>query len=137
MPINKDFSNPKQGMNRDKIPFDLSKTEYSFALNTNFHDEHGSGQVNLQNEPSNIYCSGFKDGYKVIGHKFDINANKTYFFLVNPDTGCSEIGYIGSFQNTDGLEAIEKECGCMISVVLENPLEAQMPRHPCLSLCRS
>ena len=66
MPRKKDITSPKKGMNRDKAQFDLAKTEYSFMLNGNFQDEHGSGQINLQNEPSNIFCSGFKDGYKVI-----------------------------------------------------------------------
>ena len=76
-------------MNRNSHPGELSNQEYSFALNANFQDEHGNGQVILQNEPSNIKCTGFKDGYKVIGHKFDINSDRTYFFLTNPTTGCS------------------------------------------------
>lgn len=127
----KDLTGPKKGMNRDKAPFDLSKVEYSFMLNGNFHDEHGSGQVNLQNEPSNIYCSGFKSGFKVIGHKYDINEERTYFFLVNPTTGCSEIGYINSFYKLDGLEQVEQSCGCKISVTLENPLENQVQTAIC------
>lgn len=131
MPRKKDIETPKKGMNRDKSPFDLAKTEYSFMLNGNFQDEHGSGQINLQNEPSNIYCSGFKDGYKVIGHKYDINQERTYFFLVNPDTGCSEIGYINSLYTFDGLEQVEESCGCKISVILENPLEDQVQEAIC------
>lgn len=127
----KDIGSPKQGMNRDNSPFDLSKTEYSFMLNGNFQDEHGSGSLNLQNEPSNIYCTGFKSGFKVIGHKYDINADKTYFFLTNPDTGCSEIGYISSFYNLDGIDQVEDSCGCKISVVLENPLEDQIQEATC------
>ena len=127
----KSLSSPKKGMNRDKAAFDLTNTEYSFMINGNFHDEHGSGDVNLQNEPSNIYCSGFKEGFKVIGHKFDINADKTYFFLTNPDTGCSEIGSISSFSNFDGIQQLEKECDCEISVILENPLEDQVQVATC------
>lgn len=131
MAIKKGATNPKKGMNRDKAPFDLTNVEYSFALNANFHDEHGSGQVNVQNEPSNILCSGFRDGYKVIGHKFDINADKTYFFLVNPDTGCSEIGYIDSFYNMEGIEQVQQNCDCDITVILENPLEEQIQVATC------
>jgi hypothetical protein len=127
----KSLSSPKKGMNRDKAAFDLTNTEYSFMINGNFHDEHGSGDINLQNEPSNIYCSGFKAGFKVIGHKFDINADKTYFFLTNPDTGCSEIGAISSFQNFEGIQQLEKECDCEISVILENPLEDQIQVATC------
>lgn len=123
MAIAKGANSPKKGMNRSSAKFEITESEYTFAFNANFHDEHGTGQVNLQNEPSNIYCSGFKDGYKVVGHKFHLSRDRTYFFLTNPDTGCSEIGYISSFQNADSLEAISEECGCDIKIILENPLE--------------
>jgi hypothetical protein len=129
--IKKEISPAKKGMNRDVHPSELQKDEYSFALNTNFQDEHGSGQIVLQNEPSNIKCSGFKSGYKVIGHKFDINADRTYFFLTNADTGCSEIGYIDSLSSINGLEQVEAECGCNIQVVLENPLEGTVQEAVC------
>jgi len=121
--IEKRQTAPKKGMNRDKAIFDLDQVEYSFMLNGNFHDEHGHGQVNLQNEPSNIYCTGFKSGSKVIGHKFDPVDDVTYFILVDPTTGVSEIGFINSFQDIQGLEPIEKECDCNITVIIENPLE--------------
>lgn len=119
----RNIASGKSGIERSKHPGEMSRDEYSFMLNGNFQDEHGNGAVILQNEPSNVKCSGFKPGYKVIGHKFDINSDRTYFWLVNPSTGCSEIGYIGSFYKADSLEAIEKECNCDIQVVLENPLE--------------
>jgi hypothetical protein len=124
-------SSPKKGMNKDKAAFDLQNVDYSFALNANIFDEHGSGELNLQNEPSNVYCSGFKDGYKVIGHKFDLNNDRTYFFLTNPDTGCSEIGYISSRYTLDGIEQVEKECGCSLEVILENPLENETQQAIC------
>ena len=129
--IKREISPAKKGMNRDVHPSELQKEEYSFALNTNFQDEHGSGQIVLQNEPSNIKCSGFKPGYKVVGHKFDINADRTYFFLTNASTGCSEIGYIDSLSNINGLEQVEAECGCNIQVVLENPLENTIQQAVC------
>lgn len=110
-------------MQRDKHPAELGKDEYSIMINGNFQDEHGNGPLILQNEPSNLLCSRFKDGYKVVGHKYDINANRTYFFLTNPSTGCSEIGYVDIVYNFEGLEAVEDQCGCNLSVVLEQPLE--------------
>ena len=85
---------PKKGMNRQTHPAELSAQEYSFALNANIQEGHGDGDLILVNEPSNIKCSGFKDGFVVVKHKFDRVRNKTYFFLVNPTTGCSEIGWI-------------------------------------------
>lgn len=131
MATQKNPTQGRKGMNRDKAPFDLSNSEYSFALNTNFHDEHGTGSINLQNESSNIYCTGFKPGYKVIGHKYDIGSENTYFFLVNPETGCSEIGYIKALRSADTLEQVEEECNCILSVILENPLENTVQESTC------
>ena len=120
---NKEISSAKKGMNRDALPFELGKEEYSFALNVNFHDEHGNGSLVLQNEPSNVKCSGFKPGYKVVGHRYDINADVTYFMLTNPITGFSEIGYINSFLEPEDVSPIELNTNGDITVVLETPLE--------------
>jgi hypothetical protein len=121
--IKQDTSVPRKGMNRDAAPFELGKEEYTFALNTNFHDEHGNGPNILQNESSNVKCTGFKAGYKVIGHKYDVTTDRTYFFLTNPTQKISEIGYIQSISQIDGLTAVEDSCNCNVSVILENPLE--------------
>lgn len=131
MATKKDISSPKKGMNRDVHESELGKTEYSFALNTNFTSEYGTGQILLQNEPSNYYCSGFKVGYVVIGHKYDVNNEKIYFFLTNPVTGAGEIGYIDASFNADNVEAVEQSCGCNIKVILENPLEGTLQDAIC------
>lgn len=125
MAIEKGNSVPKKGMNRDTHPSELSKEEYTFAMNTVISDENGNGLLILQNENSNIRCSGFKVGYKVLGHKYDQNRGKTYFFLKNPVSGCSEIGYIDTSKVFEGKDAIETECGCDFKVVLETPLEEE------------
>jgi hypothetical protein len=131
MKLNKGVSYPKKGMQRDKHPSELSKEEYTFALNANFQSEQGDGIVILQNEGSNLLCSGFKDGYSVIGHKYDLNADRVYFFLTNQTTGCSEIGYIDSISRLDDIEAAEVECGCNLKVTLENPLENTVQQGFC------
>ena len=131
MATKKDISSPKKGMNKEVHESELGKTEYSFALNANFTDEHGNGQIMLQNEPSNIYCSGFKEGYKVIGHKYDVNSDNTYFFLVNPTTGAGEIGYINSITNISTLQQIEDNCQCNVKVILETPLEGVVQEGTC------
>jgi hypothetical protein len=114
---------PKTGMNRDTASFEVSKEYYTFALNANIQDEHGSGQVVLQNEPSNIKCSGFKAGYRVIGHKYDARTERVYFFLTNPTTNFSEIGYITVMQEADILQPNESIVNGEIQVILETPLE--------------
>lgn len=122
--VKKDASSPKRGMNRDTHPGELTKEEYSFALNANFHNENGNGKVMLQNENSNIKCSGFKAGYKVVGHKYDLVTERTYFFLTNPTTGYSEIGTISSIPQAFSLTPTETtDANGNIRVVLETPLE--------------
>lgn len=130
--IKKDLSSVKKGMNRDTLGSELSKEEYSFALNANFQDEHGSGEWVLQNEPSNVKCSGFKAGYKVVGHKFDINTGDVYFMLTNPTTGYSEIGIISSLQEATPLTPTEQLVDGQIQVVLETPLQDQVQVGSCL-----
>ncbi len=121
--VKKSIGSPRKGMNRDTHPGELGAGEYCFALNANIHDEHGTGRVLLQNESSNIKCTGFREGYKVIGHKYDVVEDQTYFFLTNPITGLSEIGSIGSFFIDEGLTPVEQIVDGQITVVLETPLE--------------
>lgn len=129
--MRKEIRVPKKGMNRNTHPSELKEGEYSFAMNANIQDEHSDGDFILTNENSNIKCSGFKEGYFVIGHKYDLNNDRTYFFLVNPETGCSEIGYIGTLKQAPDLEALEKECECNFSVILEEGLENTIQTDTC------
>ena len=121
MALKKDVSTGRKGMQRDRAVSELSKEEYTFALNMSNRDFYEDGP--RVNETSNVKCTGFKEGFTVIGHKFDPITSKTYFFLSNPTTGCSEIGYINVTQGITDLQAIEESCQCNISVVLETPLE--------------
>lgn len=119
---NNDIQIPTKGMNRDAHESQIKADEYTFMLNGNFQDEHGL--LILQNEGSNIKCSGFKEGFKVIGHKFDINSDRIYFFLVNPTTHVSELGYISNVTSFEPMSPQEDvACDCNITVVLETGLE--------------
>lgn len=133
MAVNSNAESPKKGMNRDTSHFEMSNEEYVFALNANTHGANGDGKVVLQNEPSNIRCSGFKPGYKVIGHKYEINEEKVYFFLTNPTTGFSEVGYISVNQEEDLIitPTESQDSSGNISVILEQPLENQEQQFTC------
>jgi hypothetical protein len=126
-----EVSSPKTGMNRDSASFEVDNKTYTFALNLNIHDEHGSGPVVLQNEPSNLKCTGFKAGYKVVGHKYDQKRDRVYFFLTNPTTSFSEIGYIEGVLTSDPLVAVETGAGDQLQVVLETPLEDIVQANMC------
>ena len=60
---------PKKGMNRNNHPSEISESEYTFALNANIQSAQGESDLIITNEPSNLKCTGFKEGYKVVFHK--------------------------------------------------------------------
>lgn len=97
MKENKNISAIKRGMNRNTHSSQLQPTEYSFMLNGNTESETGD-RLNVSNEPSNRLTTVFSENYKVIGHRKDLLANKTYFHLTNPTTKKSSIGYINNTQ---------------------------------------
>lgn len=79
------------GMNQDSSTSQMKKGQLGYALNAVVENYDGQ-QVNYQNEPKDIFCCQFPDGYKVIGVKNILEIKKTVFFLVNPSTNSSEIG---------------------------------------------
>lgn len=128
----KDISAPQKGMNRDKHPSQLQKGEYPYMLNGNVEDQNGAGFPILQNEHSNLLCSGFKSGYKVVGKPLvDIANDRVFYFLLDPETDCSEIGYIRNINNVTNEDDLDKECGCDVSVKLAEPLEGQVQDPTC------
>lgn len=127
---NKDFSQPRKGMNTDVHPSDLRAENYSFAINANYEDGNGNS-INLQNEHSNILCNKFEDGYVVIGFQVDIVSGKTYYFLVNPTTNCSEIGVIKNTSDIEDIEDLQKNCGCSIV----NELAEGLENNPQIETC--
>lgn len=124
MSSNKENINkPLKGMNRDFAKYNLDSNSYTFAYNSNVESFNGEGPIQHTNEPSNLLCTNFKQGYQVLGHYNDYNDDKTYFFLKNPTTGLSEIGYISNISNFVDTEDVESECNCNITVILDAPLE--------------
>lgn len=105
---NKIPSVPKIGMKLSKPIFSLEPNELSLVVNGNIQSPNGDMFL-VTNEQSNILCSKFKPNFRVIGI-LPINVqNRTIFFLVNPETGESEIGYINY---TKYVEKPNMELGC-------------------------
>ena len=120
----------KKGMNKDNHVTSLDEQSYIHALNANFQGQDGDS-VNLQNEESNILCSRFVDGFHVIGIQHDTTGERTYFFLTNPETGESEIGYIKDLEKQISFSDTLKECDCDISTVLSSGLESVAQEATC------
>jgi hypothetical protein len=112
---------PSKGLNRDS--WATNEADYVHLQNGNF-DNFDGGTFTLTNEMSNILSSKFKEGFKVIGFKNDLNTDSTYFFLVNPETNVGEFGVIKSNQDNSDLDDLTQDCGDCIEIKeLATPLE--------------
>lgn len=130
------FSSPKIGMNLDTYSGMVENTVYTFMLNGNISTLNGE-MLNLTNEPSNLLTVRFPTNYKVIGYRSDINTDRTYFILTNPQTKFSSIGYASNTQNLQSTSDLEVECpDCEYRRILSEPLEnqTQTPSHTYVEL---
>lgn len=101
---------PSYGMKLNKSIDTLSNGEYSLLVNGNIQSQDSF--LRVTNEQSNLLCSRFKPGYKVIG-LLPINIQrKTIFFLVNPETNQSEIGSVDNifYEDVSDPESVCEGC---------------------------
>jgi len=82
----------RAGMNSDLSTGQIPKGVLSYALNASV-ENFDSNSISYQNEGGNELCVNLPDGYQLIGSHSIYEQNKHIFFLVNPETGDSEIGY--------------------------------------------
>jgi len=83
----------RTGLNMDQTLNQIQKGQLTYALNAAV-ENFDSNSVNYQNEPGNELCLNFPANYHLIGTHAIVEQNKHIFFLTNPDTGASEIGYM-------------------------------------------
>jgi len=81
------------GLNMDQTLNQIKRGQLTYALNAAVENYDASG-INYQNEPGNELCLNFPENYHVIGTHSIVEQNKHIFFLLNPETGDSEIGYM-------------------------------------------
>jgi hypothetical protein len=87
----------------------IQKGQLSYSLN-GILENYDNNSVSYQNEPSNEFCLQFPTGYQLIGNHFIIEKNKHIFFLTNPNTGVSQIGYM---DNNDCVYRIYITASCL------------------------
>lgn len=95
--------NPNQamlGLNTDSISQQVKPGTLTYALNAQI-DSFDGQMVTYQNEQSNVLCSEFKTGYRIIGYHSIVEQNRTVIFSVNPHTGDSEIGLLNNVITCD------------------------------------
>ncbi len=113
---------PSVGMKLSKAQSQLNSGEFSLALNANIITPVGN-ILQITNESSSLLCSEFKEGYKEIG-LLQINIlNRTIYFLVNPSTGDSEIGYIDNISYSDLKDKVLHCKDCNNPLIEDKPLE--------------
>ena len=91
--IRQEFNLARIGLNLDSSINQVEKGKLTYALNAAV-ENFDSNSVNYQNEPGNELCLNFPENFRLIGEHFIQEQNKHVFFLVNPETGASEIGYM-------------------------------------------
>lgn len=91
--INSEFNVASTGLNLDGSQNNIKKGSLSYALNAAL-ENYDANSIQYQNEPGNEACFEFPSGYKLISKHFIPEQNKIIFFLANPETGGSEIGFM-------------------------------------------
>jgi hypothetical protein len=91
--INFEFGQGFKGLNMDNIPSQIDKGSLSYALNAAI-ENFDANSITYQNEPGTEFCLKFPKDYILIGKYLITEQSKQVFFLANPSTGDSEIGYM-------------------------------------------
>ena len=91
--IIREYNVARLGMDMDSSEGQVIKGKLSYALNS-VVENFDANSINYQNEPGNIFCLEFPEDYLLIGKYFINEQSKHIFFLTNPITGNSQIGYM-------------------------------------------
>ncbi len=91
--IRQEYNLGRVGLDMDSSVNQVQKGKLSYALNAAL-ENFDANSVSYQNEPSNELCLNFPEGFHLIGTHFIQEKSKHIFFLTNPETGASEIGYM-------------------------------------------
>lgn len=91
--IKQEYNNATTGLNLDQTLNQIPKGKLTYALNSTVENYDGN-TANYQNELGNEFCVDFPDGYVLIGKHYINEKNKVIFFITNPITGGSQIGYM-------------------------------------------
>jgi len=105
------------GLNMDQTLNQIKDGTLTYALNAAL-ENFDSSSVNYQNEQGNEFCLQFPEGYSLIGTYFINEKNKHIFFLTNPTTGDSEIGYM---DNNDCIYHTLVNASCL-NFNIDNPI---------------
>lgn len=109
------------GLNRDNVHSQLTQGQILYALNA-VSEGFSGNQVTYQNDRGNEECLSFPEGYKVIGVKNITPINRVLYWLVNPTTGDSEIGYVDNQECKYNTLISDVDQGCKLKLSVNNPI---------------
>lgn len=107
--IKQEYNNATTGLNLDQTLNQIEKGKLTYALNANV-ENFDANSVNYQNEPGNELCVTFPSGFLLIGNHFIPERNKHIFFITNPETKDSQIGYM---ENNDCVYRVLINAPCL------------------------
>ena len=109
--IKQQINTAQAGLSLDQSINQVPKGKLTYALNAAI-ENFDANSVSYQNEPGNELCINFPEGFIVIGRHNIIEQQRCVFFLVNPDTGDNEIGYmnLNNCEGTSGTQDYDDDC---------------------------
>jgi hypothetical protein len=107
--IRLEYNNAYVGLNMDQTLNQIKPGTLTYALNAALENFDASS-INYQNEQGNELCISFPSGYMLIGKHFIAEKNKHIFFIVNPQLGMSQIGYM---DNNDCIYRTLVQAACL------------------------
>ena len=121
--IKQEYNNATIGLNMDQTLNQIKPGTLTYALNAAL-ENFDANSVNYQNEPGNELCVSFPKGFTLIGTHFIGEQNKHIFFITNPNTGDSHIGYM---DNNDCIYHILVDAKCL-NFNINNPIQKTVHR---------
>jgi hypothetical protein len=107
--IRQEYNSATVGLNMDQSVNQIKPGTLTYALNAALENFDASS-FNYQNEQGNELCVTFPKGFILIGKHFINEQNKHIFYITNPDTGDSQIGYM---DNNDCIYRVLVDGACL------------------------
>lgn len=119
---NLNINQATSGLNLDNVITQIKPGQLTYALNAQVEGFDGN-MVTYQNEQSNVSCITFPDGYRVVGDKNITQLSRVLFWLTNPTTGDSEIGYVDNDSCTYVTLISDVGNDCKFNFNIEYPIQ--------------
>ena len=121
--INMNVNYAQAGLNMDQTLNQIKPGVLTYALNASLENFDASS-TNYQNEQGNELCVTFPKNFVLIGKYYIQEINRHIFFITNPSTGDSEIGYM---DNND-CKYYTKVSGKCLNFNINNPIHKVVHR---------